>query len=378
MRLNSTKWNQGDMSLNSFSMDRRCATHQVHLDDAPVHVFQDVCLAGQPGWMPAGAMSLACSHSDLNEEGALWTERESAAALFGEQETETFWSITMLDLAGLNLQAALLNPGLAMGTLEVHVTEDQGGASVRFDLSYTVISEAGSQLFDAGLDDRMAALLVSFGQAMAATMEQPVARVITAPHQARREAFEHELVIRGDIDTCFLLVCPVEELRWIDDWRFDLIYSEGGKNETGCIFMEGVSALSALRSPAAKTHWYTTRFDKERHRFDAVWLTGDLTMTRWKVCMDDIGEGQVRVTWSLVYTGLGPRGSALLGEPGLEGRVKNLTTFIATSLKTYVETGSIFRIPSGRKLRMAASLIGAALGRHFRRRPFDSRPGIEG
>jgi hypothetical protein len=139
-----------------------------------------------------------------------------------------------------------------------------------------------------------------------------------------------------------------------------------------------VSALSALRSPGPKTHWYTTRFDKERHRFDAVWLTGDLTMTRWKVCMDDIGAGQVRATWSLVYTGLSPRGSSLLGEPGLEGRVKNLTDFIATSLKTYVETGSVFRVSSKQKLRIAASLIGAALGRHFRRSPFDSRQSFGG
>lgn len=153
------------------------------------------------------------------------------------------------------------------------------------------------------------------------------------------ETVEHEITITGDIIECFALACPVAELLWIDDWKFDLVYSESGKNETGCVFLEPSTGLSMLRSPGANAYWYTTRYEVEQHRFDAIWLTRDLAIARWEVSMTDLGDGRTRVKWSLVYTGLGAEGNSIIGEPGLGVRMKKGLSFIATSLKHYVETG---------------------------------------
>jgi hypothetical protein len=165
----------------------------------------------------------------------------------------------------------------------------------------------------------------------------------------------------------------VAELLWIDDWKFDLVYSESGRNETGCVFLEPSTGLSILRSPGANTYWYSTLYDAEQYRFEAVWLTRDLTIARWEVGMTDLGKGQTRVDWSITYTSLGPEGSRIIGESDLDKRMTNALSYLATSLKHYVETGSLYRLSSHRKLRVAASLIGAALGRHFRRRQADDR-----
>ena len=186
---------------------------------------------------------------------------------------------------------------------------------------------------------------------------------------ALRVQSQHEVLINAPAQSIFPLACPVGELKWIDNWRFDLIYSESGINETGCVFLEPSSALSMLRLPNADTYWTCNRFDTEQHVFEAVWITRDLTIANWVLRMTDLGGGRTRVAWDLAYTGLGEAGNRLIEEAGLDRRMKRGLEFLATALKHYVETGELYRLSSRQRLKVAGSLIGAALGRHFRRQP---------
>ena len=47
--------------------------------------------------------------------------------------------------------------------------------------------------------------------------------------------------IKASSGNIFPLACPVEELRWIPEWDYQLIYSKSGVNETNCIFNEDKS-----------------------------------------------------------------------------------------------------------------------------------------
>jgi len=368
MSLNRRQWNQGNSDHNPFTPLRMKSAHQVRIDLPARQVFERACLAGQPAWLPAGSARLSCSEYGPDGTDALWSEGETGRVLFEQPQLETFWATTRLDPASRRYQAVLINPELAMGTLDVEMEEHSDGTLVRFDLSYTVLSEAGSVLFDEGFDTRLAQALEGFGTTMRRSVTSERATpVVPASHQVRRQAAEHEVIISGDIDECFALACPVAELRWIDDWSFDLIYSESGRNETGCVFLEPSSGLSMLRVPGANTYWYTTLYDSEKHIFSAIWVTRDLTVARWEARMTDLGDGQTRFILSLISSGMGEEGSRILGEPGMEERMERGLRFIATSMKHYVETGSLYRLAGQMKVKIAASLAGACLGRHFRR-----------
>jgi len=368
MKSSSKKWNQGNVEQYPYTMQRRRAAHRVVIDAPVGRVFERACLAGQPGWLPAGSPRLSYSESGQDEKNAVWSESETGPAVFQRPDLETTWTTTRLDPESHRYQAVLINPELAMGTLDVEMKDQNDGTLVCFDLSYTALSEAGSVLFDEGIGGRLDQVLESFGHTLSSSLTaEPGPTVTAASQQASREGVEHEITINGDIDECFALACPVAELLWIDDWKFDLIFSVGGKNETGCVFLEPFTGLSMLRSPGANTYWYVTCYDTEQHLFDAVWVTRDMTVVHWEVSMNDLGGGQTRVNWSLIYSGLSERGNRIIGEQGMDGRMKEALGFLATALKHYVETGDIFRVPSRRKLQVGASLIGAALGRHFRR-----------
>jgi hypothetical protein len=54
----------------------------------------------------------------------------------------------------------------------------------------------------------------------------------------------------------FPLLCPVREYDWIDVWSCDVIYSESGIAELGCVF------LTDLPGRGTET-WVVTRFEPE-------------------------------------------------------------------------------------------------------------------
>lgn len=368
MRLSNKKWNQGKLDENSFAMQRERASHQVPIDTPVARLFALACQAGQPGWLPAGSVRLLGSDSGKDEIDAVWSDSETGAALLQQPALVSFWTTTLIDAEAHRYQAVLAQPELAVGTLDVEMVPAGNRTVVRFSLSYTALSEAGSALFGEGVKQRLEELLKVFGEtlaSLAATGE--VLAVATDSRRATRRTIEHAADITGDIDECFTLACPVAELLWIDGWQFDLVYSQCGVNETGCVFLEPFTGLSILRRPGANNYWYVTCFDREAHLFEAVWMTQDLTIARWQVTMTEIGGGQVRVRWRLRYTGLGPEGSSILAERGFDGRMKQALQFLTISLKTYVETGVLYQVPGSRKLQLAAALIGAALGRHYRR-----------
>lgn len=369
MQLNRKQWNQGKLELNPFAMERRRAVHRMRLDAPADQLFQAACLTGQPGWLSAGSVRLTCSESGRDEPKAIWSESGTGEALFLQPGLRTIWTTTINDREGRRHQSVLLNPDLAAGTLDMVMEKEGGGTRVVFELTLTVLSQAGSLLFDSGLDDRMAKLLKGFGQTLAGAFSTgPASAVVLDSLRSRRRAVQIEQIIEGDLDDCFALACPVAELLWIDDWHFDLIYSESGKNETGCVFLEPGTGLSILCSPGANTYWYTTCHDTEAHRFKAVLLTGDLTLAHWDVRMTDRGGGRLRVEWNLAYCGLSPEGSRIIGERGLAGRMERALRFLSAALKQYMESSTLYRLSTGIKLKIAASLIGASLGRHFRRR----------
>ena len=366
MRLSRKHWNQGHLARSPSGSDHQRVTHRIALGAPADRLFERACLAGLPGWRSAGAARLSFSESGHDEVDAVWSEGETGRVLFPSVGPQTFWTTTAVDPQRRRLQAVMMCPELGMGCLDIAMDEQDGGTGVRLELSYTVLSETGPALLDGELHDRLLRLLEGFGRTLASSWDSEAASPVPAQGEAARQKTEYTIDISGDVDRCFALACPVAELLWIDGWTFDLIYSQSGKNEPGCVFLEPSSGLSMLRSPGAHTYWYTTRYCTEQHEFDAVLLTRDLTVGHWQIRMADLGDGQTRVRWRLTYTGLGPEGNRIVREPALSTRMRQALAFLAASMKHYVETGSVYRLSGKRKLRLAASLIRAALGRRWR------------
>jgi hypothetical protein len=161
--------------------------------------------------------------------------------------------------------------------------------------------------------------------------------------KAKRVCVTHEERIKATPGECFSLACPVEELKWIDNWRFDMIYSDSGRNEDNCIFREDMSGPSVLNIPGLSAYWYTTLYDSANHRFHALLIYGDKAVSRFEFEASDDGDDYSLASWRLTYTALNEEGNDIADE-SLEGRMSLMLSFLGNSAKHYLETGEMLRM----------------------------------
>ena len=116
----------------------------------------------------------------------------------------------------------------------------------------------------------------------------------------------------------FPLLCPVREADWIPGWRYELIYSESGVAEAGCIFTtedptvesEKYSSRSAARDGVSPvTTWICTEYDPAAFRIAYVWIKPELVATELWIQLTAGGNGTTFSRIRFRYTGLSPEGN---------------------------------------------------------------------
>ena len=141
--------------------------------------------------------------------------------------------------------------------------------------------------------------------------------------------------IKANADAIFKLACPVEELKWIRGWEYELIYSDSGINENNCIFKEKLSGL-LLFDGAVETHWQTTTYDKTARRFHALLMFGGLATCKFEWDVKESDTGVHTATWRVTLTSLGDEFNE-----DLTGKLTYWLEFLSSCAKHYCETGEM-------------------------------------
>ncbi len=73
--------------------------------------------------------------------------------------------------------------------------------------------------------------------------------------KANRIVRQYTQSIPADVDDIFALLCPVREKAWLEGWNYNMIHSESGYAEQGCVF--------TTRNGEKEATWVITRRDPE-------------------------------------------------------------------------------------------------------------------
>ena len=137
----------------------------------------------------------------------------------------------------------------------------------------------------------------------------------------------------------FPLACPVEELRWMPEWDYQLIYSKSGVNETNCIFNEDKSGIHFFEK-ALTTTWVTTIHDPENYRILFQLNLAGKAVIRLNVRVREVGKAVSSCTWHMVFTALDEEANAMADDT-IRGKLELVMTFLAEALQHYCETGKM-------------------------------------
>jgi len=116
----------------------------------------------------------------------------------------------------------------------------------------------------------------------------------------------------------FPLLCPVREADWIPGWQYDLIYSDSGVAELGCVFTTPNPATSVRSGEhsgkASETTWIVTDYDPAAFRIAYVWINPGMVITELRIQLTQGEEDTTRSHIRFRYTGLSADGNRQLTE----------------------------------------------------------------
>ena len=149
-----------------------------------------------------------------------------------------------------------------------------------------------------------------------------------------RVHFRARQLVRAEPEAIFPLLCPVREFDWIPTWECQIIYTESGLAEEGCVFQTDSGDGGA-------DTWVISRFEpRERISFVRV---DSLRTIRYDIYLEPQGDGTTRLLWEQEITALNEEGDRYVASQRQED-FESLIGKVEQMLEHYLTTGQALRM----------------------------------
>lgn len=148
--------------------------------------------------------------------------------------------------------------------------------------------------------------------------------------------------IKAAKDKIFPLVCPVEELRWIPNWEYNLLHSKSGVNETNCIFTEEKSGPVLFDAPVIAT-WITAKHNQENGHVLFQIILENRGILHFDFQIREVGKDICSCIWDMTFSALDEESNAKTDEEIIE-RIKLIIGFLSETLTHYCEAGEMLNL----------------------------------
>jgi len=150
----------------------------------------------------------------------------------------------------------------------------------------------------------------------------------------KRTVKKHTILLEGNPEIVFPLLCPVREYEWIDPWKCEMIYSDSGFAEQDCIFQ------TDFPPDGPKDTWVLCRYEKPK-LVEFVRVNG-IRAIRYTITLRQIGNGKTESEWQQVITGLNDEGDKSVSSFSDE-EFKQRVQMLQQMLNHYLTTGQMLK-----------------------------------
>ena len=148
--------------------------------------------------------------------------------------------------------------------------------------------------------------------------------------KAKRVTRKYEQTINSEPPVVHALICPVKEAEWLEGWDYNLIYSQSGVAEYGCVFTS--------QSAGEETIWTITKRDDVACETEFARVTPGSRVALVAVRIEDGGNQTSRVHISYTITALSAAGNAFVDNFTQENFVNDMQ-FWEAAMNHYLKTG---------------------------------------
>ncbi len=132
-------------------------------------------------------------------------------------------------------------------------------------------------------------------------------------------------------EVVFPLLCPVREAEWVPGWKYQLLHSESGFAEPGCVF-------TTPNDNGIESIWICTQHDPKKFEVAYTWVWPQMIATRLTIRLSAADESSTHAHIRYEYTSLSDSGAdelARFDRPWFETKMKAWEL----ALNQYLETG---------------------------------------
>jgi hypothetical protein len=105
----------------------------------------------------------------------------------------------------------------------------------------------------------------------------------------------------GSCEEVFRLLCPVREAEWLPGWQYQLIHSQSGVAELGCVF-------TTPNPDGSEKTWVVTHHDPRYFQIHFCWVGSEIA-TRIEIALKPGSHDETRTYIRYTYTGLSDAGN---------------------------------------------------------------------
>ena len=150
----------------------------------------------------------------------------------------------------------------------------------------------------------------------------------------KRTVKKYVILLEGNPEVVFPLLCPVREYEWIEPWKCEIIYSDSGFAEQDCIFQ------TDFPHDGPKDTWVLCRYEKPR-LLEFVRVNG-IRAIRYTIILRQTGEGKTESEWQQVITGLNDDGDRFV-EGLSDAEFKHRMQLLQQMLNHYLTAGQMLK-----------------------------------
>lgn len=102
--------------------------------------------------------------------------------------------------------------------------------------------------------------------------------------------------LQAEPERVFPLLCPVKEALWLPGWSAEIIHSESGLAELGCVF-------KTRDEDGRERVWTVSRYEPEEGKIQYVQFVAGRCVTRLDLALEPVARGCL-AQWTVTVAGL--------------------------------------------------------------------------